>query len=50
MSRMSSAGAVDRKMANALFRQLPEDDEEDDDDKKENEEEEDEEQEEGYSE
>jgi hypothetical protein len=49
MSRMYSADPVDRRMANAFFREVPEDDEEDEDDRKEEEEEDDEEGE-GYSE
>ena len=49
MSRMYSAGSVDRRLANAWFREVPEDDEEDEDEKKDNEEE-DEEEGDGYSE
>ena len=48
MSRMSLL-RVDRRMANALFREVPEDDEEDEDEKRDDEEE-DEEEGEGYSE
>jgi hypothetical protein len=47
MSRMLSV-PVDRRMANALLRQVPEDDEEDEDEKKDDEEEDEED--EGYSE
>jgi len=49
MGRMYSAVPVDRRMANAWFREVPEDDEEDEDERKDNEEE-DEEDGEGYSE
>ena len=49
MSRMYSAIPVDRKMANTLLREVPEDDEEDEDEK-EDDNEEDEEEGEGYSE
>jgi hypothetical protein len=38
MSRVYSAVPVDRGMANALFREEPEDDEEDEDEKKDDEE------------
>jgi hypothetical protein len=48
MSRLYSAVLVDRGMANALFREEPEDEE--DDDEKKDDEEEDEEEGEGYSE
>jgi hypothetical protein len=46
---MQSAVPVDRRMANALLREVPEDDEEDEDEK-EGDKEEEEEEEEGYSE
>ena len=46
---MHSAVPVDRRMANAWFREVPEDDEEDEDEKRDNDEEDDEEGE-GYSE
>jgi hypothetical protein len=49
MSRVYSAVPVDRRMANVLFREVPEDDEEDEDEKRADEEE-DEEEGEGYSE
>lgn len=49
MSRMHSAVPVDRRMANAWLREVPEDDEEDEDEKRDNDEEDDEEGE-GYSE
>jgi len=49
MSRMYSAVPGDRRIANALFREGPEDDEEDEDEEKDDEEE-DEEEGEGYSE
>lgn len=49
MNRTYSAVPVDRRMANALFREVPEDDEEDEDEKEDNEEENEEEGE-GYSE
>ena len=49
MSRMHSAVPVDRRMANAWFREVPEDDEEDEDEKRDNDEEDDEEGD-GYSE
>ena len=49
MRRMHSAVPVDRRMANAWFREVPEDDEEDEDEKRDNDEEDDEEGE-GYSE
>ena len=49
MSRLYSAVPGDRRMANALFREVPEDDEEDEDEKKDDEED-DEEEGEGYSE
>ena len=39
MSRMYSAVSVDRGMANAWLREVPEDDEEDEDEKKDSEEE-----------
>lgn len=45
----SAAVPVDRRMANAMFREVPEDDEEDEDEKEDNEDE-DEEEGEGYSE
>ena len=48
MSRVYSAVPVERRMANALFREVPEDDEEDEDEKKDDEE--DDEDGEGYSE
>jgi hypothetical protein len=48
MSRMHSAVPADRRIANPLFREVPEDDEEDEDEKKD--EEEDDEEGEGYSE
>jgi hypothetical protein len=48
MSKTYSAVSVDRRMANAVFREEPEDDE--GEDEKENNEEEEEEEEEGYSE
>jgi len=47
---MYSAVPVGRTMANALFREVPEDDEEDEDEKKNDEEEDEEEGGEGYSE
>ena len=55
MSRIYSAVRVDRRMADALFREVPEDDEEDedepgDDGEEEEEEEEDDDESEGYSE
>ena len=56
MSTMYSAEPVDRRVANAFFREVPEDDEEDEDQEKDDEEEEekeedeDEEEGEGYSE
>ena len=40
MSRMYSADPVDRRVANAFFREVPEDDEEDEDEKGDDEEEE----------
>jgi hypothetical protein len=46
---MHSAVPVDRRMANAWFREVPEDDEEDEDEKRDNDEEDDEEGD-GYSE
>jgi hypothetical protein len=49
MSRMDSAVLVDRTMASALFREVPEDEEEDED-KKKDDEDEDEEEGDGYSE
>ena len=49
MSRISSAVPGDRRMANALLREVPEDDEEDEDEEKDDKEEDDEEGE-GYSE
>jgi hypothetical protein len=49
MSRVYSAVPIERRMANALFREAPEDDEEDEDEKKDDGEE-DEEEGEGYSE
>ena len=49
MSRIHSAVPVDRRMANAWLREVPEDDEEDEDEKRDNDEEDDEEGE-GYSE
>jgi hypothetical protein len=42
MSRIHSAVPVDRRMANAWFREVPEDDEEDEDEKRDNDEEDDE--------
>jgi hypothetical protein len=53
MSRMQSAVPVDRRVANALFGEVPEDDEEDDEedeDEKKDDEEEDKEEGEGHSE
>jgi hypothetical protein len=49
MSRMYSAVPLDRRIANAMFREVPEDDEEDEDEKEDNEDENDDEGE-GYSE
>lgn len=49
MSRMYPADPIDR-MANALFREVPENDEEDEDEQKKDNEKEDEEEGEGYSE
>ena len=49
MSKMHSAVPIDRRMADVLFRDVPEDDEEDEDEKEDNEEE-DEEEGDGYSE
>ena len=49
MSKTYSVVPVDRRMANALFREEPEDDEQDEDEKEDNEEE-DEDEGEGYSE
>jgi len=50
MSRTYSSFSIDRRMANALSREVPQDDEEDEDEKKEDNEEEDEDEGEGYSE
>jgi hypothetical protein len=50
MSKMYSAVPIDRRMANALFREVPEDDEEDDHEDKDEEGEDDVDEEEGYSE
>ncbi len=50
MSRMHSAVPVDRRMANAWFRDVPEDEEEDDEDEKKDDNEEDDDEGEGYSE
>jgi hypothetical protein len=47
---MYSAAPVDRRMANALFREVPENEEEDEDEPKKDDEKEDEEEGEGYSE
>ena len=50
MSRMYSEVPMDRSMASALFREVPEDDEDDEDDEEEKEDDEEEGGEEGYSE
>ena len=50
MSRMYSADLVDRKVANAFFREADEDDEEDEDQEKDDDEEDEEDEGEGYSE
>jgi hypothetical protein len=50
MSRIYSAVSVDRRMADSLFREVPEDDEEEDEDEHGDDGEEDEDESEGYSE
>jgi hypothetical protein len=50
MSRIYSAVPVDHRIANAVFREMPEDEEEDEDEEKDDEEEDEEEEGDGYSE